>query len=73
MKKFFRRFGNIIYPMISLAIVFLLWFVISKIVNIELIIPSIKTTFLELGKLFSEKNRITIINKYPLFRLHIGI
>lgn len=56
MKKFFRRFGNIIYPMISLAIVFLLWFVISKIVDIELIIPSIKTTFVELGKLFSEKN-----------------
>jgi NitT/TauT family transport system permease protein len=53
--KLKKYLNNIIYPLISLGILFLVWFIVAKVVDIELIIPSIKNTFIDLGKILLTK------------------
>lgn len=54
--KYKNLINNILYPLLSLLMIILLWFIAAKAVNIELIIPSIKSTFTMLFKLFAQKN-----------------
>lgn len=54
--KINKLYKNLIYPVISLGILFLIWFVTAKIVDIELIIPSISSTFNGLFALFAKKD-----------------
>lgn len=53
MKVFFKRFSNVIYPVIGLLTVLALWAILASIVGVDLIIPSIKDTFSSLGILLS--------------------
>lgn len=53
--KINKFYKNLIYPVISLGILFLIWFVVAKIIDIELIIPSIENTFKMLFELFMQK------------------
>lgn len=53
--KINKLYKNLLYPVLSLGILFLIWFVTAKIVDIELIIPSIESTFKMLFVLLSKK------------------
>ncbi len=44
--------SSIIFPITTLVIILLVWFVVAKIVDIELVIPSVSSTFSSLGDLF---------------------
>lgn len=54
--KLQKLLKNLVYPLISLGLLFLVWLAVAKAVDIELIIPSISNTFKMLGKLFAEKS-----------------
>lgn len=53
-KPVLKKFGNVIYPVISLAVLMGLWAVVAAAADMELIIPSVKTTFLELFSLLGD-------------------
>ncbi|HKL73889.1 MAG TPA: ABC transporter permease subunit [Clostridia bacterium] len=53
--KINKLYKNLIYPVISLGLLFLIWFITAKIVDIELIIPSIDSTFKMLFALLAKK------------------
>ncbi|NLL56564.1 MAG: ABC transporter permease subunit [Clostridiales bacterium] len=50
-----KLYKNIIYPVISLGLLILIWFVTAKVVDIELIIPSISATVKEFFALLGQK------------------
>lgn len=43
-----KKYSNLIYPILSLLILIGIWAVFAKVVGIEIIVPSIKTTFIQL-------------------------
>ncbi len=51
--KVVKKYSNIIYPVISLLILIGIWAVFAKIVGIEIIVPSLKNTFINLGQILS--------------------
>lgn len=51
-----NKIFNILYPLITFAVVLLLWQITSWCVNIELLVPSIGVTFSEFFKLVSTKD-----------------
>ncbi|MBR1624630.1 MAG: ABC transporter permease subunit [Clostridia bacterium] len=56
MKKILKKWQNVLYPLLSLGIIVGLWALLAKIVNIELIIPSLQSTFRQLGRILSAKD-----------------
>lgn len=56
MKKYLTKYGGIVYPIVALGAMIALWAIFAEIVGIELIIPSVKSTFLRFFALFSEKS-----------------
>ncbi|HOO22866.1 MAG TPA: ABC transporter permease subunit [Clostridia bacterium] len=67
MKKNFKLINNVLYPLIALGILFLAWVVAAKIVNTELIIPSVRSTFETLFALLGQKAFYTAVGG-TLFR-----
>ncbi len=55
MKKFLAKFGGVIYPLVSICLLIAVWEIFAAAVNIELIIPDVKTTFSHLFALFGQK------------------
>lgn len=54
-KKIIKLLKNIVYPFIGLAIFFLSWLILSKIINLDLVLPSPSTAFTNLIILFREQ------------------
>lgn len=56
MKKSLPRYiSNIIFPMLSLGLMLLFWFILSESVDSELLVPSINSTFISLFALLNKK------------------
>lgn len=55
MKKFLAKFGGIIYPLVAICLLIAVWEIFAAAVNIELIVPDVKTTFLHLFALLGQK------------------
>ncbi len=51
--KFVKKYSNLIYPLISLSILIGIWAIFASVVGIEIIVPSIKSTFVGLGEILS--------------------
>lgn len=47
MKKL-KKYTNLIYPILSLSIIIGIWAIFARVVGIEIIVPSLKTTFAQL-------------------------
>lgn len=74
MKNKIRKWGNVLYPLLSLGCIIGLWAIVSAVVGIELIIPSIPTTFQKLGGILSsEKFYVAIGNTLWRSLLSFGI
>ena len=56
MKNKLAKITNIIYPLIGVAAFLLLWFVVAKVVDIELILPTPAMAFKEFFLLWGEKS-----------------
>jgi len=68
MKKALPRYiSNIIFPMLSLGLMLLFWYLLSVKVNSELLVPSIKSTFLSLLGLL-KKETFWFAISYTLWR-----
>lgn len=50
-----RYLSNIIFPMLSLGLMLLFWFILSKTVNSELLVPSLNSTFTSLIELIKKQ------------------
>lgn len=50
-----RQLANIIYPIISLFVVIIIWYIIALAVDVEIIIPSVGATFKSLWALLGNK------------------
>ncbi|MCI5791221.1 MAG: ABC transporter permease subunit [Clostridiales bacterium] len=55
MKKFLAKFGGVIYPFAAICLLIAVWEIFAAAVNIELIIPDVKTTFSHLFALLGQK------------------
>ncbi len=55
MKKFLAKFGGVIYPLVAICLLIAVWEIFAAVVNIELIIPDVKTTFSHLFALLGQK------------------
>ena len=55
MKKFLAKFGGVIYPLAAICLLIAVWEIFAAAVNIELIIPDVKTTFSHLFALLGQK------------------
>lgn len=49
--KFIKKYSNIIYPLISLSLLIGIWAIFATAVGIEIIVPSLKSTFASLGQI----------------------
>lgn len=50
-KALAKKYLNIIYPMLSLVVFFLIWFIVAKVVDLEVILPSPSASFASLGEI----------------------
>lgn len=57
--------------MISRVVLVIIWVLLSKVVNNEIIVPSIESTFISMIKIIQDPNFLNTI-KYTLFRTLIG-
>lgn len=55
MKKFLAKFGGVIYPLVAICLLIAVWEIFAAAVNIELIVPDVKTTFSHLFALLGQK------------------
>lgn len=55
MKKFLAKFGGVIYPLVAICLLIAVWEIFAAAVNIELIIPDVKTTFSHFFALLGQK------------------
>lgn len=55
MKKFSAKFGGVIYPLVAICLLIAVWEIFAAAVNIELIVPDVKTTFSHLFALLGQK------------------
>ena len=54
--------GNVVYPVIGIGVVLLIWYLLSVIVGIEMILPSPARAFEEFFALFSESDFWTAVS-----------
>jgi len=56
MKKFLTKYGGIVYPIIALGALMALWAIFAAVVNVELILPDVATSFKKLIALLGDKS-----------------
>lgn len=52
--KRLKKYSNLIYPLLSLSIMVGIWAIIAQIIGIELIVPSVKSTLIELFRILGK-------------------
>lgn len=55
MKQKFKNYLNIIYPILSLLLFFVIWIILARIVDLEVILPSPKVSIQSLGEIIITK------------------